>query len=64
MGTVDESHDDVVHAGFHLDGNLRETLHDLSASLGPLAHEAPSPPVRRSIWRNTILPSIMITSVL
>src|SRR6185295_16756571 len=34
MGTVDERHDDVVHTGFRLDRNLRETLHDLSASLG------------------------------
>ena len=41
MGTVDESHDDVVHAGLHLDRNLRETLHDLSASLGPLAVKQP-----------------------
>ena len=32
MGAVDEGHDHVVHAGFHLHGNLRETLHDLSAS--------------------------------
>src|SRR5262249_48592685 len=41
MGTVNESHDDVVHTGFHLNGNLREPLHDLSASLGPLAMKRP-----------------------
>src|SRR3989442_701027 len=41
MGTVDESHDDVVHTGFRLDRNLRETLHDLSASLGTLGMKLP-----------------------
>ena len=63
MGTVDESHDDVVHTGFGLDRNLRETLHDLSASLGPLAvkRQSSGPPI---VWRNTILPSSMITRVL
>src|SRR5437667_6156702 len=41
MGTVDEGHDDVVHTGLRLDRNLRETLHDLSASLRPLAMKLP-----------------------
>src|SRR5213078_1259029 len=41
VGAIDESHDDVVHTGFRLDRNLRETLHDLSASLGPLAMKLP-----------------------
>src|SRR5207248_7950833 len=41
VGTVDESHDDVVNAGLHLNRNLRETLHNLRASLGPLAMKRP-----------------------
>src|SRR3954469_229048 len=41
MGTVDESHDNVVHTGFCLDRNLGKTLHDLSPSLGPLAVKQP-----------------------
>src|SRR5690242_6487424 len=41
MGTVDESHHHIVHTGLHMNGNLREPLHDLSASLGPLAMKRP-----------------------
>src|SRR5262249_14645831 len=41
MGTVDESHDDVVHTGFRLDRHLRETLHDLSASFGTFGVKRP-----------------------
>ena len=32
LRAIDEGHDNVVHAGFHLNGNLRETIHDLRAS--------------------------------
>ena len=54
VGTVDESHDDVVHAGCDLNGDFRETRHDFRASLRPLA----------VVKRLIPLPSIMITSVL
>ena len=37
MRTVDESHDDIVSAGFNLNGDLREAIHDFSPAIGAVS---------------------------